>query len=450
MIILFIKRKVNYFLLFTIKCGIIFLIILYILLIVFKPMKDIKSKRQILKNKNNKKRAIVFIFFQALMAVAGYVYAKNKKRIIVFEKAEEKEVEELIHRKETSKDFLRDTKKNLKDFFIPHEGNNHKPHSLRPKSLAAYLVVAIAIKLLGTGFLFFVYPNKAEMSRIVSDEAISLVNKERKNNGLAELRVDPILSKIALLKGEDMIRRGYFAHDTPEGRRPWEWISKTEYDYVYAGENLAMDFSSAELIHEAFMKSPTHRKNILNDKYRDIGIAVVSGEMLGHDTDILIQFFGTKRSDAYAPQKAIAQKPAPQKTEVPAQAPVSIPNSENSKNELAVNTPIATNPSLQNTEAEARENVLGNETTEKIIVVNNTQPSNGSKIVDFSIFWMNVAFIAFLIFITLALLINIVVRFKVQHGSLIMQTLVVIAIISALFITKLHFAEIFSGKILIL
>ena len=388
-------------------------------------MKDIKTKGRRIKNKNAKKRALVFIFFQALAALAVYFFAKNRKRIIIFEKAEEGEIKEFFHGKETSRDFWRDTKKNLKDFFIPNEGNGHKPHSLRPKSLAAYLIVAIAIKLLGTGFLFFVYPNKAEMSRIVSDEVITLVNKERKENGLNKLRVDPVLSKIALLKGEDMLRRGYFAHDTPDGRRPWEWIAKEEYNYVYAGENLAMDFSSAELIHKAFMKSPKHRKNILNDKYLDIGVAVVSGEILGHESDILIQFFGRKRSDAY-----VLQKPALQRTEIPSR--------------------VASDMGAQNEKTQNRQNILGGESSEEIIVVNNTEASNGSKIVNFSIFWMNVAFIAFLIFITLALLINIVVRFKIQHSSLIMQTLVVIAIISALFITKLHFAEIFSGKIFIL
>lgn len=393
-------------------------------------MKNMKTKGQRLKNKRAKKRAIVFIFFQALAALAGYLYARNKKRIIIFEKAESGEIKKFIRGRETSKDFWMDTKKNLKDFFIPHEGNNHKPHSLRPKSLAAYLIVTIAIKLLGTGFLFFVYPNKAEMSRIVTDEVITFVNKERKENGLNKLRVDPVLSKIALLKGEDMLRRGYFAHDTPEGRRPWEWIAKEEYDYVYAGENLAMDFSSAELIHKAFMKSPNHRKNILNEKYLDIGVAVVSGEILGHESDILIQFFGTKRRDAFVPQKAMAQKPAIQRIEIPSR--------------------VASDMGAQNEKTQDRQNILGGESSEEIIVVNNTEAGNGSKIVNFSIFWMNVAFIGFLIFITLALLVNIVVRFKIQHGSLIMQTLVVIAIISALFITKLHFAEIFSGKILIL
>ena len=58
------------------------------------------------------------------------------------------------------------------------------------------------------------------------------------------------------------------------GTTPWSWIEKENYDYNYAGENLAMDFQSAEKMEEAWMASPTHRANILNGKYREIGMAV--------------------------------------------------------------------------------------------------------------------------------------------------------------------------------
>jgi hypothetical protein len=65
------------------------------------------------------------------------------------------------------------------------------------------------------------------------------------------------------------------------------------YKYRYAGENLARDFSSASSAVDAWMNSPSHRDNILNGNYKDVGIGVVEGNLGGADTTIIVQFFGT-------------------------------------------------------------------------------------------------------------------------------------------------------------
>jgi hypothetical protein len=90
-----------------------------------------------------------------------------------------------------------------------------------------------------------------------------------------------------------MLKNGYFAHNSPSGITPWKWFDDVDYAYVYAGENLAIDFNTGEGVHEAWMNSPGHRQNILNPHYRDIGIAVVSGAFQDRTTTIVIQHFGS-------------------------------------------------------------------------------------------------------------------------------------------------------------
>ena len=110
-----------------------------------------------------------------------------------------------------------------------------------------------------------------------------------------------------------MLKNGYFAHTSPAGATPWKWFDQVGYDYMYAGENLAIDFSTGEDVHQAWMNSSGHRANILNSHYRDIGIAVVSGEFNGRTTTIVIQHFGALTTGiSQAPQPTATPKPAPQ------------------------------------------------------------------------------------------------------------------------------------------
>jgi hypothetical protein len=55
-----------------------------------------------------------------------------------------------------------------------------------------------------------------------------------------------------------------------------------------------MNFTSAQSVHHALMQSPSHKKNIMNDLYEHIGIAVISGELNGQTTNILVQMFGSR------------------------------------------------------------------------------------------------------------------------------------------------------------
>ena len=143
-------------------------------------------------------------------------------------------------------------------------------------------------------FLSFDFISKAQASEITKEKLLDLTNQTRKSYGVKPLLMDPLLYQAAQSKAQDMIQNHYFEHYTPDGKSPWSFIQEAGYRYRYAAENLAMDFRTAEGIHNAWMNSPVHRQNILNPQYKDIGIAVVKGEIDNHQTTLVVQMFGQK------------------------------------------------------------------------------------------------------------------------------------------------------------
>ena len=130
-------------------------------------------------------------------------------------------------------------------------------------------------------------------SEINAENVIKYVNEARNKEGLPELTVNEKLTEAAEAKANDMVVHSYFAHTSPAGLTPWHWFELKGYDYKYAGENLAINFTTAEAQQSAWMKSPTHRKNILNENYKEIGVAVAAGEVNGTMGIIAVQEFGS-------------------------------------------------------------------------------------------------------------------------------------------------------------
>jgi hypothetical protein len=134
-------------------------------------------------------------------------------------------------------------------------------------------------------------------SGITPQKIIDLANADRADKGVYRLVENDKLNKAAEDKAQDMIAKNYFAHNSPEGVNPWHWFEKEDYDYSFAGENLAMDFTSVEKMNQAWLDSPTHRANILNKNFREIGVAVKEGIISGHETTVVVQLFGSGDED---------------------------------------------------------------------------------------------------------------------------------------------------------
>ncbi|MGE5540942.1 MAG: CAP domain-containing protein [Bacillota bacterium] len=132
-----------------------------------------------------------------------------------------------------------------------------------------------------------------QQAAVVTSVLADLTNSDRELNHVPDLKVSPTLTQIAQMKANDMAAKGYFSHDTPDGKTPWYWFKLGGYAFRYAGENLAVDFSDSADVERAWMKSPTHRENILNGNYTEIGIATAVGMYQGHRTIFVVQEFGT-------------------------------------------------------------------------------------------------------------------------------------------------------------
>jgi uncharacterized protein YkwD len=124
-----------------------------------------------------------------------------------------------------------------------------------------------------------------QTSKITLDEGaefamIDLVNKERESRGLKKLEFDRTLRTVAREHSEDMFKRGYFSHYSPEGQDVSDRAEKYQVDYLVIGENLAFA-PTLDLAHKGLMNSPGHRANILSPDFNKIGIGVYDGDIYG-------------------------------------------------------------------------------------------------------------------------------------------------------------------------
>ena len=184
----------------------------------------------------------------------------------------------------------------LSHWLIPHESNNQRAKLLHPSSLAIviglFLLFQISLRVFSTAFPQIL----GYASRIPPEEIVRLTNIERTNRGLPDLKINPQLSAAASRKAADMFAKNYWAHVSPSGTQPWFYITDSGYQYRYAGENLARDFSDSATVVKAWIASPSHKENLLSSRYQDIGVAVVDGNLEGHDTTLVVQMFGTQIS----------------------------------------------------------------------------------------------------------------------------------------------------------
>lgn len=161
----------------------------------------------------------------------------------------------------------------------------------------------IALSVIGVASSF-VFVFTAFAAGMVPDDVIALVNNSRTKATLSPLSANAKLTAAAKNKADDMIKNDYFAHTSPKGIEPWYWIKQAGYQYKAAGENLAINYTDAKEQHEAWMKSETHRANIMSTRYQEIGVAVVKGKIDGKESTVTVEMFG-------APLVAVADQMAP-------------------------------------------------------------------------------------------------------------------------------------------
>jgi hypothetical protein len=212
----------------------------------------------------------------------------------------------------------------LKSFFVPTKENRQKPYLLGKVAIIFYTFVLVFVNSFG-GLIGL---SEVEASSITPENIIALTNQERLGYGLNTLSTNAQLSAAALAKANDMFEKQYWDHFGPNGESPWQFIRAAGYNYVYAGENLAKGFRTAEGVHEAWMASPTHKANIVSGNYKDIGVAVVEGELLGKQTTLVVQMFGNLTSEVYTPTQTPEETQAPSEPTVPSSTEKVVVNDE--------------------------------------------------------------------------------------------------------------------------
>jgi uncharacterized protein YkwD len=122
---------------------------------------------------------------------------------------------------------------------------------------------------------FGVLSYASEMSR---NQLLDSTNSRRAERGVGTLTLNSTLNEAAQAKANDMISKDYWSHNTPTGDEPWIFFERAGYKYLKAGENLAYGFSTSDATVVGWMNSQTHRENMLDSVFTEVGFGFANGE----------------------------------------------------------------------------------------------------------------------------------------------------------------------------
>jgi uncharacterized protein YkwD len=198
-------------------------------------------------------------------------------------------------------------------------GAHHKQDKHYIKAYWPYLPI-FAILLVGiVANLFVTRMNHSVLgyaTQISNTTLLADTNAARSTHNEPALEINDKLTAAAQAKANDMAKRNYWSHVTPDGKQPWMFMVNAGYEYEAAGENLAYGFGSSDDVVTAWMNSAEHRANILNAAYRDVGFATANvANYQGHGAEtVIVAFYGepTDLNMTAHPSQANLQLTAPQ------------------------------------------------------------------------------------------------------------------------------------------
>ncbi len=192
--------------------------------------------------------------------------------------------------------------KMFKKYFTFNINNHYQPIQTKKFMIGIFLLIMI----FNTSWQWlncYLLKQNSLTANLNTLNIITEINKIRSAYGLMPLTENPKLDVAALLKAQDMINNDYFNHYSPTGKTPWDWINSAQYNYKYAGENLALNFFDDQSTVQAWLNSPTHKENILNPNYKDTGVAILSGvtSTTKEQKTVVVQMFGAEKTANIAP-----------------------------------------------------------------------------------------------------------------------------------------------------
>lgn len=201
----------------------------------------------------------------------------------------------------------------LSHYFLPSKANRYKPGFFTARSVGMVLAFLVLLELALLAQSFLLPKTDRFLTAVLPGALIMFSNDARASEHLSLLRSNPLLEQAARAKAEDMATREYFSHETPEGKEPWIFLDTARYEYGYAGENLAVNFTDSKDVTDAWLLSPTHRANLLNPHFSEIGIGIATGTYQGKEAVFVVQFLaspsGSVPSELAAPVSAASVSP---------------------------------------------------------------------------------------------------------------------------------------------
>jgi uncharacterized protein YkwD len=95
-----------------------------------------------------------------------------------------------------------------------------------------------------------------------------------------------------------MLKRTYYAHESPEGSTPRQRLLAAGFPGEVVGENLAAGQTSVENVMEAWLHSVDHRRNILEPRFTHLGVGITVGSYQHRYRVMWVQDFAAPRKSS--------------------------------------------------------------------------------------------------------------------------------------------------------
>jgi|GEM_PF-944817 len=147
-----------------------------------------------------------------------------------------------------------------------------------------------------SAFGLLILTSPALAADISSYSVLNAVNNERAILDEQPLTLNDTLNAAAYNKAQAIVKDRIFAHNLP-GQLFYSFVDTTDYKYNVLGENLAIDFTDTSSAIKAWMNSPLHKKNIVDARYTETGIAVMPVTLGGDQTILIVQIFAQPKTN---------------------------------------------------------------------------------------------------------------------------------------------------------
>jgi hypothetical protein len=199
-------------------------------------------------------------------------------------------------------------------------GQHHKSSKHYTKTYWPYLPMLVIV---GLGIVVNTLWNGSGVLGYSTDVSpVSLLqatNNNRSNKGDRSLTLNSQLAAAAQAKANDMAKRNYWSHVTPDGKQPWQFVANSGYSYDTMGENLAYGFTSGSAAVSGWMNSQAHRDNMLNPAFQEVGFGIANAPKYQNGTQetIVVAMYGKPAGAVLAATGNSATRPQVYDTDAP-------------------------------------------------------------------------------------------------------------------------------------